>query len=199
MPSSPPIRLSLSVVCAALVILLWGCQKQGGEASAATASAQTSAGIAPSGACRLLQPAELQAIFAGAKNGEVDDSRKQYGISACTWSTPRGSVVAQFWESDGSSAKAEASGIVLGVLDPLKGESVRNNVRYEAIHDVGEQAVAVVETADAARGVISDCALLVAQRGKHILVIIAPGLARAERTKALESLQALGKSAVSRL
>ena len=40
---------------------------------------------------------------------------------------------------------------------------------------------------------------MLAQRGNHILVLIAPELARSERAKALEGLQVLGKSAVDRL
>jgi hypothetical protein len=147
----------------------------------------------------LLTFTEVDAVFAGAKKGEVDNSRQQYGISACIWSTERGTFVAQFWTSTGTTAKDEARGLMLGSLDPLKGQAARNNVRYEDVQGVGEQAVAVLETQDDQRGVLSDFAMLVAQRGDHILVLIAPELARGERRKALTQLQALGKSASDRL
>jgi hypothetical protein len=180
-------------------LVLSGCQKQAGETSSSSARVGAKSAAASGDACHLLDSSEVRAVFAGAKNGETDDSRKQYGITACTWSTPRGTFVIQFWESEGSSARDEASGLVEGVLDPLKGAAARNNVRYENVPGVGEQAVAVVETQDAQRGVLNDFAMLVARNGNHILVLIAPQLARSERTKALEGLQALGKSAVSRL
>jgi len=211
MPSRNPFRSKRCVGCAtfraaralagvlAVAWVLTACQKQAGEASAATAPVGAKSAAASGGACRLLESSEVRAVFAGAKNGEPDDSRKQYGITACTWSTPRGTLVAQFWASQNSSAKDEASGLIQGVLDPLKGAAARNNVRYENVPGVGEQAVVVIETQDAQRGVLSDFAMLVAQRGDQILVLIAPELARSERSKALEGLQALGKSAVRRL
>jgi hypothetical protein len=162
----------------------------------------TSAGAtspAAEGACRLLTSKEVDAVFAGAKKGEVDNSRQQYGISACIWSTERGTFVAQFWTSTGTHAKDEAQGLMLGALDPLKGQAARNNVRYEDVQGVGEAAVAVLETQDDQRGVLNDFAMLVAQRGNHILVLIAPELARRERGRALTQLQALGQSAANRL
>lgn len=211
MSSQTPFRSRQCAGCAMLhtaralvgaLVVAWalsGCQKQAGEASAATAATETKSAAASGGACRLLESSEVRAVFAGAKTGEADESRKQYGITACTWSTPRGTLVVQFWASENSSAKDEARGLIQGVLDPLKGDAARNNVRYENVSGVGEQAVAVIETKDAQRGVLTDFAMLVAQRGDRILVLIAPELARSERTKALEGLQALGKSAVSRL
>lgn len=181
------------LACTALAVAALGCQKHE-IASAGTDTAEP----AGEGACRLLRSKEVAAVFAGAKSGQVDDSRKQYGITACTWPTERGKLVVQFWNSENSSAKDEAETLVLGVLDPMKG-AARNNVRYENVPGIGEQAVAVVETRDEARGVISDCAILVAQHGDRILMVFATELARSERAKALADLTSLAKNAVARL
>ena len=200
MRSRSTFRWQPLIACTALAVAVAGCEKQGADvASEMTASAGATSPAAE-GACRLLTSSEVDAVFAGAKKGEVDNSRQQYGISACIWSTERGTFVAQFWTSTGgTTAKDEARGLMLGALDPLKGQAARNNVRYEAVQGVGEQAVAVLETQDDQRGVLNDFAMLVAQRGDHILVLIAPELARSERGKALTQLQALGQSAANRL
>lgn len=187
------------LACAVMAALTAACSKSGADDPAAPVVTTDAAAPPVEGACRLLQTREVAAVFSGTRSGEVDDSRKQYGISACTWNTSRGTFVAQFWTSEGASAQDEAKSLALGVVDPLKGEGARNNVRFEAITGVGEQAVAVIETKDEQRGVLTDFAMLVAQRGGYILVLIAPSLARAERAKALQDLQSLGKSAVSRL
>lgn len=176
------------------VIALAACDKPANGETAAAAAEPAGAG-----ACRLLQLGEVKEVFAGAKRGEVDTSREQYGISACEWMTDNGLFVAQYWKNeDATTAQNEASGLVLGAVDPLK-PSARNAVRYETIQGVGEQAVAVIEAEDAARGVLSDFAMLVAQRGDHILVLIAPQLARVDRAKALAGLQSLGQAAAKRL
>jgi hypothetical protein len=191
--STPQLACTLATCLIALGTV--GCQQKAGDNAASGTAAAAPAG---GGACRLLDTSEVSAAVSDAKRGEVDKSREQYGISACVWSTERGTFVAQYWTSAGVSAKNEASGLMLGVLDPLKG-SARNNVRYEEIAGVGDQAVAVVESQDAQRGVLNDFAMLVAQRGDVILVLLAPELARSDRDRALASLKALAESAVKRL
>jgi hypothetical protein len=184
-------------VCAALAVAVVGCSNPGSDATAQATAVDAAPDAA--GACRLLTSSEVGAVFAGAERGEVDESRKEYGISACTWSTAGGTFVAQFWSFGGASAQEEAQGLIAGVLDPLKGEAARKQVRYEDMPGVGEQAVAVIEAEDAQRGVLNDFAMLVSRRGDRILVLIAPQLARSDRAKALKDLQALGKSAAGRL
>ena len=189
---SPLARL---VGCAVIAAAGAGCQQGSDSPQLAAAHA-----AAPSGSpCRLLQMGEVESVFSGAKDGEVDNSRQQYGISACIWPTARNRFAAQYWSSVGASARDEASGLMLAAIDPLKGPSARNNIRYEEIAGVGEEAVAIVEPKDESRGVLDDVAVLVARRGDHILVLTAPELVRSERTQALRELQALGKSAVERL
>jgi hypothetical protein len=190
-----PVRNPTLILAASLVaIAIAGCQQRevGGGPQVGSAAASTD------GACRLLETAQVSAALSGAKRGEADNSRQQYGISACEWSTGRGRFAAQYWKSEHPSAKDEASGLMVGDLDPLKG-GARANVRYQAVEGVGEQAVAVVESKDAQRGILDDVAMLVVQRGNVILVLIAPELARSDRNAALRLLTALGQSAAARL
>ena len=64
---------------------------------------------------------------------------------------------------------------------------------------VGDAAQAVVEPVDAARGVISDMAMLVTQRGGHVLALQCAALARGDRAAALKTLATLGRTAAARL
>lgn len=188
-------RLALTLASLALASLA-GCQKSAGDNAQVSASSDEAP--ASGDACRLLERSEVNATFSGAKSGEVDKSREQYGISACTWETEHGRVVAQYWKSVGASASEEASSLALGFVDPLK-SGAEKNVRFESIPGVGSQAVAVVESQDAQRGILNDVAMLVAQSGDQILVIIAPQLAHSSRDSALGALKTLGSQSVKRL
>src|SRR5262245_19706811 len=115
------------LACAVLGTLTVACKRQGSESSASAGNADASPA---EGACRLLRDGEVSSIFAGSGRGEVDDSRKEYGISACEWKTAQGRFVAQLWKAENASAKDEAQGLALGVIDPLKGDA-RNALRYE--------------------------------------------------------------------
>ena len=186
-------RVAQFIVASLLTLGIAACKdKAGGEASTAAASA------GGTGACRLLSTSEVSDALSKAESGVAETTREKYGITACEWSTARGRFVAQYWTSEHPSAKEEASGLMLGALDPLKA-GVASNVRYETLQGVGEQAVAVIEKQDEARGVLSDMAMLVAQRGNTILVLIAPELVGDDRAKALQALQTLGRNAVAKL
>lgn len=158
----------------------------------------TAEAAAPKDPCGLLKVSEVSAAFPGAKTGKVDTTRQEYGIIACEWPTARSRFVVQFWDSAGSSAKEEASGLMLGVIDPLK-PGAGNNIRYETITDVGDAAVAAVEARDDKRGILSDLALLVVKKGDKILVLLSSELARGDRAKALAALKSLGQSSAARL
>jgi hypothetical protein len=192
--SSTP-RLSSAIAACLLALGASGCQKQAGDSAVAATASSAPAG---EGACRLLDTAEVSAALSAAKRGVAEHSREQYGITACQWQTDRGRFVAQYWKSTGGTAKTEASGLMVGVLDPRKA-GAQGAVRYENVDGVGDQAVAAIESEDAQRGVLNDIALLVAQRGDVILVLMAPELVRDERDRALASLKALAQSAVKRL
>ena len=103
--------------------------------------------------CGLLKASEVTAVFPSAKAGQPDASRRKYGITACLWRTDHGTFMAQTWKSEGGSARDEASGLMLGVLDPLK-PGGQKNVRYETIKgDAGLKDVPIMAvTAYAAKG-----------------------------------------------
>ncbi|MEP7243257.1 MAG: hypothetical protein ABI885_06175 [Gammaproteobacteria bacterium] len=200
-----PRTLAAPFIATLTLIATTACHQQStnpatqSAASATTANnTNTPTGPAPEGTCNLLKTSEVRAVFPTAKPGEPERTREKYGISACVWKTDTGMFVAQTWKSVGASAIDEAQGLMLGNLDPLK-PGAQNNVRYEPIQGVGEQAVAVIETQDPQRAILSDLTLLVAQRGDHILVLIAPDLTHGDRAKALASLKSLGASAAQRL
>lgn len=184
--SRRPTIASLSALVT-LMLAITGCQQ----------SAE-SAGAPATGPCSLLKQGEVTAVFAGAKAGKADTSREEYGITACIWETAQSSFVAQYWQAADASAQDEASGLMLGVMDPLK-PAARNSIQYETFAGIGDQAIAAVEKKDEQRGVLSDMAMLVVKRGDKVLVLIAPELARMERANALAALQSLGQSSVSRL
>jgi hypothetical protein len=170
-------------------------EKAAGDASSTAATTTDSGGA---GACRLLKTSEVSANLSKAEPGKAETTREKYGITACEWSTEKYRFAAQYWTSEHPSAQEEASGLSLGALDPLK-PGVGKNVRYETIQGVGDQAVAVIEKQDAARGILNDFVMLVAQKGNTILVLFAPELADTDRAQALRALQTLGKSAAERL
>jgi hypothetical protein len=59
--------------------------------------------------------------------------------------------------------------------------------------------MAIVETEDQKRGILTTVAMLVTQRGDTIVIVGSDELARMDRTKALAGLQKLGAAAVKRL
>jgi hypothetical protein len=159
---------------------------------------QASAAATAGDPCSLLTTGEVAAVIPGAKSPKRDKSREQYGISACIWDTPGGRLVVQTWKSEPNAVENEARGLSAGFVDPLNA-GAKNNVRFEKIDGVGEQALAVVEVEDAKRGILNDVAMLVGQRGDQVLVLLSNDLARAERSSALTGLKKLGANAAKRL
>ncbi|MEO8810272.1 MAG: hypothetical protein ABI386_08505 [Rhodanobacter sp.] len=153
---------------------------------------------AADGPCRLLTDAEVRVVFPGAKAGERNRSREEYGISACQWSSAHGDFVAEVYKAKGSSADNEIRGLVSGFVDPRK-TAPDKYVRYEPLSGVGDQAFAVVEIEDVSRGILSNVSMLVARRGDQILVLSSPELPLRERSAALQALSELGREAAKRL
>lgn len=200
------------LIVLALCVALAACGKKSDDSSPAAASPATAASDAagdigggkasqaPSGsACALLTTAEVASALPGAGDGENDDSRQEYGIAACEWATPHGLLFAQRWTLTGSSARQEASGLALGVLDPMKGAALRSTLRFETAAGIGDDAVIVIEAKDEARGVLEDIATLVARRGDQWVILGAPDLAQGDRAAAIATLTALGRNAAGRL
>lgn len=152
---------------------------------------------AGNGACHLLINAEVAAAFPGAKPGVPETAREKYGILGCEWQTTRGRVAAQFWKNESpTTARAEAEGMMLGVLDPLK-RSAAKAVRYETLQGVGDNAVIAIAKQDAATGVLSDLAAVFVVANGRTITIFAPQLS-SDPAKAITTLTALARSAAKR-
>ncbi len=154
--------------------------------------------VDPDNLCRLLSDTEVRKVFAGASPGERETTREQYGISACAWQTPASRFLLQSWAAKDASAEDEIRGLAAGFVDPLN-RAAADNVRFEAITGIGEQAFAVVETQDAKRGILNDTAMLVARQDGRILVLMSDELTRSDRAHALAALRSLGRNAIGRL
>ncbi len=206
--------LAGNILACLLVTVLAGCSKSSPGAAPTDAAlpattaqpniAANGAGdpavapMAPNSPCRLLTDAEVRAVFPGVKAGQPERSREEYGIKACQWSADGGRFVAEVWKAKGSTADNEIHGLVEGFIDPVN-QSAANNVRYEPVAGVGDQAFAVIETQDAKRGILTDIAMVVARKGDRILVLLSDDLAHRDRATALHALSDLGGAAAKRL
>jgi hypothetical protein len=150
------------------------------------------------GPCALLTTAEVQQAFAGSKPGRVDRSLEKDGILRCVWDHPAGTLMVIDGREITESPREEASGWTLTFLDPLRDDAERR-VRYEALPGVGDEAVAVVERKDPAKGFAQDGAILVLRRGKRQVSVLSNDLAKRERAEALGVLATLGKAIAKRL
>lgn len=208
LPSHRHLVRALAACIASVVIAACGQSPSSGDATAAgavgssapatTTAVEASAAVEPDSPCRLLTDAEVRAVFAGAKTGQPERSREQYGIKACQWSPASGRFLAEVWKARDSTADNEIRGLAEGFVDPTN-PGAKNNVRYEPIAGVGEQAFAVIETRDAQRGILDDIAMLVARKNDRILVLLSDDLAHRDRAAALQTLTDLGREAAKRL
>ncbi|MGZ5238274.1 MAG: DUF3558 family protein, partial [Caldimonas sp.] len=147
------------------------------ETSAAAPAAAAPAGDDP---CRLLNDAEVRAVFPSAKAGVRETTREKYGIRACTWKTEAGTFALQRWTAKAGSVDNEIRGLALGFVDPVN-PAAQTAVRYDNVPGVGDQAMALVEARDDKRGVLTDAAILVTQRGDQLVELQSQELARGDR------------------
>lgn len=192
----------------AVSLVLAACSPQGDPAKPAeTAAAAPVVADVPAAAvpalaaddpCRLLSDTDIRGVFPGSAPGKRETTREKYGIRACVWETESGSFALQRWQAKPGTAGDEIRGLAQGIIDPLK-PAARMAVRYETVAGVGDEAVAIVETRDEARGILTDAAVLVALRGDRLIELHSSSLARGDRAAALKTLAALARTAVSRL
>lgn len=199
----------------AALMLLVGCAPAENSAApaasaTATAAANSANAIAPVDAsgtdistlaaddpCRLLTTAEVRGVFPEAKAGVRERTREKYGISACVWDTPTGKFVLQLWTADAHTLDDEIGGLSAGFIDPAN-SAARGNVRFETITGVGEVAIAVVEPRNEQKGILTDVAVLMSQRGTRILDVESTDLSHGDRAVALQALTGLAKLADAR-
>jgi hypothetical protein len=167
-------------------------------AGVSPAIAQKPSASALGNPCQLLTDAEVRTVFTGAKAGRVDRRREEYGLVDCIWEYPGGSFGLQLSAAPSQSFDEEVKGNTTGFLDPMKGGAERA-IRFEKLTGVGDRATAIVEATDRNRGILTNIAMLIAQRGKREIVLGSPDLVKRDRAAALKALQDLGKAAASRL
>ena len=138
--------------------------------------------------CKLLGENEVRKAFPDAKAGKVDHSLEAHGIISCLWDHPGGRFAVQVYKGEQGTIENEIRGMSLMFLDPLK-PGAEQNVRYVTIKDVGDQARAIVETADEKKGFLTDSAVLVAQHKGFQLILMSTQLAQRDRSSALKVLE----------
>lgn len=153
-----------------------------------------------SGPCRLLTLAEVQQVFAGANASSLDRRNEKYGTLSCTWKHATGILqVIEGTEPEAvETVMEEARGWINVFVDPLKPQAEKQ-VRYDRLSGVGDEAVAIVERMDAAKGFMNDGAILVVRRGKRQVSLLSNDLGKRERTGALKAFEQLGKAVAARL
>jgi hypothetical protein len=151
--------------------------------------------------CALLTTAEMQQAFPGTTPGRVDRALEKNGILRCEWTHSTGRVVLVAGADGGDSPVDDAKTFMLSFVDPLRPDA-EQHVRIETLTGVGDQAVAIVERLDQAKGITQNGAVLVVRRGTRQVALLAvpPGdLARRERADALKVLADLGRAIAKRL
>jgi hypothetical protein len=167
-------------------------------------SASTSAATPASGdACSLLSIEEVRAMLPEVKSAKRNDDLVAQGIASCEWRDAAGKRVLlglRTWKQDGAddTPTDNAETLAMGMTDPLRGEA-QGAVRMEKMPSVGDDAVAFVEKADSAKGILSQGSLLVVRKGDQLVLLLSSALAGHERSAALRELSTLGKSALRRL
>ncbi len=167
---------------------------QGGGAASSSAAVKLPKGDP----CKVLTDADVRKVFPDAKSGQRERRNEQYGMTACQWDYPGGRFGVQISIEKPGTVRDEIRGISIGIVDPLK-PGAGSNVRYETIKGVGDEAMAFVEPADAKRGILSDSACLITQRGDQQVMLMSDSLAKRDRAEALKKLEELGRAAVGRL
>lgn len=209
----PPFSNVVRPIVLILLVAAFGACQRAPQTASQAASADTSAPTMPDaealaaeaadtanageGACRLLSASDIHNVLPDAGAGKHDTSRSQYGIDACVWQGKDGRFVAQTWTAK-HSVDEEIHGLAAGFTDPMNA-TAQHALRFETMSGIGDRAMALIETQDQARGVLSDVAVLVTQHnGRTIVLMTDSVLARRARGDALDVLQKLGHSAVQR-
>lgn len=171
--------------------------------AALTASALVALTAAPGPAqtlapCTALSTADVQRVLPGTGAGQPDEKLASQGIHRCVWKHDAGTLLLILGDGEEESLMEEAKGWTLTFLDPLRPDA-ETHVRFDKLTGVGDEAIAVVERPDQAKGFARDGAILVVRRGKRQIALLATGLARRERADALGVLAELGKAAARRM
>jgi hypothetical protein len=205
-----------SILACVLATLLGGCLllgcSQSDPASAELSSSQattTSVSDAGSGTdskrvpvddpCVLLSDDEVSKAFPGAASGKRNRSLDGHGILTCMWDTPTDRFVVQVFEAKSGSVEDELRSRMSGSIDATVA-GAGSEVRYEKIGGIGDDAMLVLEKADAKSGILADTAVMVTKRGdRRAVLFTGRSLAAADRKSALKKFETLGRHVAERL
>lgn len=175
-------------------------EKTAKDIRAVTGATPTKKKLPDGDPCTIVPLADVQKVFPGVKAGERSKRLEEYGTTECAWKGANGQIVLVVQESynSGMSAREDALGMAQGFTNPLDQRALKN-VRIEAFPSLGVDAAAFVETADKARGILGDGALMELRRGQHNISLGSGDLPQRDRAAALKAFEELGRVATKRL
>lgn len=171
----------------------------GGSAAnaGAASSAASSTAVTPGGGpCALLTGEEIRQAFPDFDPAKAD--RRSGGARSCEWSHRGGRLSLVVTPNSSRPINADAGIWAREWLDPFQRDAVRN-LRLEVMRGIGDEAVAIVEPSAPERGIVDDGAMVIVRRGPRQVLVMAPGLARRDRSEALRTLERLAAALAARL
>lgn len=184
-----------------------GCSKSstGSVAAAGATGGAANADSSPAhdDACGLLALSDVRSVLPEAVKPVRRDNLADQGINGCGWYVASGKypvLEVSVWQASGAddTPMENARTLAMGFEDPLRGDAQRA-VRFENVGGVGDNAVAIIEKTDSARGIMTTGALLTLQKNGKIATVSSSQLATRDRATALEQLTGLGKAVARRL
>lgn len=189
-----------------VMALVTGCSKESPSANASAgptpASNHSVAATAPTGpidkTCALLTDTEVRGVFPQAASGRRNTDSLPYGIDRCAWEAPTGQIGLEVSRGEAAAFEEELRGQLQGFVDPRIQGAV-DRIRFQSVPELGDHAIAVLEKADAKRGIYIDIELLAIQRGHRIAVLTIHDANRDAPLLTLETLETLGRPLAARL
>jgi len=147
--------------------------------------------------CSLVTDSEVSRSFADSAGGKRDHNLDKYEIASCSWDSPSNTFVVQIFKAAGT-AQEEVRSRMDGFLDPMKAGAA-DQVHYESLTGLGDEATLAIVKADAAKGVLSDGNAIAIRHGERMAVLGSRSLIDGDAAATLKALKALGASAAARL
>jgi hypothetical protein len=179
-PFAPLDVLAISVAVAILV---------------AASSRVSAAADGPHDACAVLTLDAVQGVFPDAERPRPETSLQDYGIFACDWVDASDRRVVHVRISTGATVEDEIGTFELGMSNPLKPNS---GPRHEALSGLGAAAAALIVYRDNAKGIPTNLAIVVVQRGGDAVGIATSEIEGKDRAQVLAEMTQLGKLVLAR-
>lgn len=179
-------------------MLVAGCDKQSQAVQPVEVAAEVAA-IAGE-PCSLLPLETIRDALPAVQPGVRSRHGDKHGVLTCEWRIDdRLAVVLQQWQVDGEFAlKDNLRDSIEGSLD-ASNPRAGDNIRYEALSGIGDEAIVVAENPNPAKGIIGNTAVLNLRKGPYVVEVMSLELASKERNKILTALTAFGRAIADRL